>query len=115
MKKLKFYKYLADLIIKGEKTTTWRLFDDKDLHVGDQLILSITETGKEFAQAEILTVKEKKLSEITDEDYDGQVKYSSPEEMYKTFQGFHKDQSVGPDTLVKVIKFALIERGIEDM
>jgi hypothetical protein len=35
MKTLKFDHNLAQLILKGEKTTTWRLYDDKDLSVDD--------------------------------------------------------------------------------
>lgn len=41
MKTLKFRSHLADLILKGEKDVTWRLFDDKDLTIGDQLELLI--------------------------------------------------------------------------
>jgi len=31
MKTLKFREKLSKLILSGKKTTTWRLFDDKDL------------------------------------------------------------------------------------
>ncbi len=30
MKTLKFRKKLSELILKKEKTTTWRIFDDKE-------------------------------------------------------------------------------------
>ena len=35
MKTLKFRKELSELILKKEKTTTWRIFDDKDIKQGD--------------------------------------------------------------------------------
>jgi len=35
MKTVKFRPDLAQLIMDGKKTTTWRLFDDKDLQAGD--------------------------------------------------------------------------------
>jgi hypothetical protein len=31
MKTLKFYDNLIPLILSGEKTSTWRIFDDKNL------------------------------------------------------------------------------------
>jgi hypothetical protein len=39
MKKLKFRHHLVKEIVTGSKTVTWRLFDDKDLQVGDELEL----------------------------------------------------------------------------
>jgi ribonuclease HI len=37
VKTLKFNHDLAQLILKGEKTSTWRLYDDKDLSVDDSV------------------------------------------------------------------------------
>jgi uncharacterized protein YhfF len=37
MKTLKFNHELAQLILAGEKTSTWRLYDDKDLSVDDEI------------------------------------------------------------------------------
>ena len=37
MKTLKFDHDQAELIKAGEKTSTWRLYDDKDLSVDDQI------------------------------------------------------------------------------
>jgi hypothetical protein len=39
MKKLKLDHELATLVLRGEKTSTWRIFDDKDLSVNDRVIL----------------------------------------------------------------------------
>lgn len=36
MKTIKFTPELSEQIIAGTKTSTWRLFDDKDLTVGGQ-------------------------------------------------------------------------------
>ena len=37
MKTLKFTTQLVEKILSGEKTSTWRLFDDKDFKNGDNL------------------------------------------------------------------------------
>jgi uncharacterized LabA/DUF88 family protein/uncharacterized protein YqfB (UPF0267 family) len=68
-KTVKFRETLAELVLKGEKTATWRLFDDKDLKVGDLLNLQIWETGKDFAKAK----RKQFVSRIITGDYDAIV------------------------------------------
>ncbi len=94
------------MIQNGQKTATWRIFDDKDLQVGDDLELVEFETGEVFAKAEIVSVREKKMSEITDEDFDGHESYPSKEDMLKTYQGYYGDR-VSWDTVIKMITFKL--------
>lgn len=106
MKTLKFRQYLVPLILSGEKTSTWRLFDDKDLTVGDELEFLVKETGEPFARATIVKVIERPLGQLNEDEIEGHEKYSTPEEMYKTFSDFYKTD-VGPDTPVKVIWFKL--------
>lgn len=43
--------HLVPLVLSGEKTSTWRLFDDKDLQKDDDLLLINKATGDEFAKA----------------------------------------------------------------
>ena len=107
MKTLKFNANLADLILIGKKTVTWRIFDDKDLKVGDLLNLQVKETGKNFAKAEIIHIKEKKLGEITEEDQVGHEPFRNKDEMIKTYKKYYSDK-VESDTVVKIIKFKLI-------
>lgn len=107
MKKIKFSNELTTLILSGKKTSTWRLFDDKDLQLGDELIFVNKETGEEFAQAVIEGLKEKPLKELEDEDWKGHERYNSPEEMYQAFQSFYPDKKVNGDTLVKLINFKI--------
>ena len=108
MKTLKFTSDLAKKILTGEKTSTWRLFDDKDLKTGDELILIEKETGNQFAKALITESREKKFEELTDSDYDGQHKYANQEEMYEDFQKYYS-QTITPSTSVKIINFKLME------
>ncbi len=93
-------------ILEGRKTITWRLFDDKDLQVGDKLEFFNSETGEKFAEAEIVNIKEKKLGEIEDSNYEGQIRFNSQEEMIKHYRNIYGDK-VDLDTMVKIIRFKL--------
>lgn len=107
MKTLKFRKNLSKLILNGEKYVTWRLFDDKNITPGDIVSLLVWETKNEFAKAKILDIREKKLGDLEEEDWEGHEKFESDEEMYKEFSMYYK-REVGPDDIVKIIKFELI-------
>ena len=104
---MKFRRHLSEEIIKGRKTVTWRLFDDKDLKAGDALELIVWESGDKFADAEITEVREKKLGEIQEQDFEGHEKFESKEEMLETYRKYYGDK-VDWNTIVKTIKFNLI-------
>ena len=59
MKSLKFSPSLIPIILSGEKTSTWRLFDDKNLSTGDTLEFTNKETGAPFAHAIIVNVAQR--------------------------------------------------------
>jgi hypothetical protein len=107
MKTLKFAEHLVPMVLSGEKTSTWRLFDDKDLQVGDKIILVNKTTGENFSEAEIVNVEEKALGNIVDEDFDGHEKFESTEAMFTSYRGYYGDR-VTPETIVKMINFKLI-------
>lgn len=109
MKRLKFDADLIQRILSGEKTSTWRLFDDKDLSVGDKLGFVNVDDDFVFAKAVITDIKEKTFAEITKEDFETHEKYSSKEEMLKTYQGYYGDE-VNENSIVKIIIFEL-EKG----
>ncbi|MDO8260759.1 MAG: ASCH domain-containing protein, partial [Candidatus Magasanikbacteria bacterium] len=75
MKKIKFTDKLTNLILSGKKTSTWRLFDDKNLSEGDEVILVNKQTLEDFASAVIEGVAEKKLGELDDKDWEGHERY----------------------------------------
>lgn len=107
MKTLKFRKNLSELILKNEKTTTWRIFDDKDIKKGDIIKFLIWETKEEFANAKIVNVIEKKFKDLDEDDLDGHEKFSSKDKMYETYSTYY-NKTVDENTLVKIIKFNLI-------
>src|SRR3989344_5456248 len=106
MKTLKFKGFKAQWILDGTKTATMRLFDDKDLQVGDELELINSDNGEVFSKAVITEVIYKNLGEVEDVDLDGHEKWESREEMLGSLKKYYGD-SVGLDTEVKIIKFKL--------
>jgi hypothetical protein len=106
-KTLKFREYLIDHILNGEKKSTWRLFDDKDLKVGDKISLKNWKTGIEFASAEIVEIIEKKFIDLNQLDWVGHERYESDEEMYRKLSGYY-NRKVTEEDVVKIINFELI-------
>lgn len=107
MKTLKFKPYLVDKILKGEKTSTWRLFDDKNLQIEDELEFINKETLKTFGYAKITSLKVKTLGTLKEEDWIGHSKYNSDKEMYNDFRKFYGN-NVNKDTEVKILNFSFI-------
>ncbi len=106
MKTLKFVTHLADMIIAGEKTTTWRFFDEKEILEGDDFVFVNKETGKEFAHAVISEVKQKRFADVNDDDRLGHEKFKDREDMLETYKRYYGDR-INDDTLVKVVKFKI--------
>jgi len=107
MKTLKFRHHLAEEILQGRKIVTWRLFDDKNLKVGDKVELLYWETKEKFSDAEIINVREKKLGEIEEEDSEGHEKFESKDKMIETYRKYYGGK-VDLNTIVKIIKFKLL-------
>jgi hypothetical protein len=107
MKTLKFRKELSELILNGQKTSTWRLFDDKDLSVGDIVSFVVWETGEEFARVELIFVKETTFGQLTSNDWEGHETFESEEKMYKVYEEYYK-RPVDENSPVKIIKFRFL-------
>jgi len=109
MKTLKFKDYLVSKILDGSKIITWRLLDDKNLNIGDELLFINSDSGKEFAKAKIIGVREKKLGEITEADFEeGHEKYKSQDDMLAHYRDYY-GKKVDLSSVIKIIKYKLIE------
>jgi hypothetical protein len=107
MKTVKFRPVLAKLILEGKKTTTWRLFDDKDFQAGDAIELVNWETKEVFGHAVITEVTEKALKDLDGHDWEGHERFPTNEAMHAAYRTYYSGREVGPDTLVKIIHFKL--------
>jgi hypothetical protein len=105
-KTIKFRGFKAEWVLNGQKSSTIRLFDDKDLQTGDDVDLINADTGGVFAHATVTEVIAKKLSEITESDLIGHEKYESTDAMYASFRKFYGDR-VTPDTIAKIVRFKI--------
>jgi ribonuclease HI len=111
MKTLKLDHDLADLIRTGKKNSTWRINDDKDISVNDQvgLIDKVDPKDKStwyvFGIATVDRVVMKRLGEVAAEDFDAHESYSSPEKMYEAYRKYY-GPDIGPNTAVKIIHFS---------
>ena len=108
MKKLKFKSNLVTGILSGERTTTWRFFDDKNLSAGDQLSLLDAATGNEFAKAEIVHVNEKQLDQVVPSDFDDKRWVTDVAGMIKHFQPMYQEK-IASSSNVKIIAFKLLK------
>jgi hypothetical protein len=104
MKTLKFAPHLCEEIVRGEKTSTWRLFDDKDLQVGDTLRFINKESGEAIGTATIIGLRIKTLGTLDDADWEGHERFPSEGAMYETFRSYY-GEAVDADTEVKIVEF----------
>lgn len=105
-KTLKFDPELVPLVLSGEKSSTWRLWDDKDLTKGDMVELLNNHTLKPFAMAIISRVTEKRLGDLTEDDKKGHETFVNDQEMYQTYTKYY-NRPVDASTSVKIIWFEL--------
>lgn len=125
MKTLKLDHSLAQQVLNGEKNTTFRMFDDKDISVNDQVeiidkvISDKPETWQSIGVAQIEEVHQKRLGAMSGPDFDGHSKYSSEDELIQAFRNYYGER-VTADTPVKIIKFKFntenheIEKNVEN-
>jgi ribonuclease HI len=110
MKTLKFDHELAKLILTGEKTSTWRLYDDKDLSVDDEIRIvdkvdpNNADTWQVVGQGKITQITEKKLGNVTEEDMKGHEAFNSKEQMLNTYKDYYGER-VTFETPVKIVFF----------
>lgn len=110
MKTLKFEHNLAQLILKGKKVSTWRLYDDKDLTVNDDIRIidkvdsNDPNTWEIIGTAKITEIIEKRLQDVTEENMTGHELFATKKEMVKTYQKYYGSQVSGA-TPVKIIYF----------
>lgn len=107
-KKLHFVSKLIPLILNGSKTSTWRLWDDKNLQTGDIVDFLEAKTEKHFATAKLIKVTEKPIGKLTKTDKKGHEEFKSDEEMYKTYSRYYH-RTVTPETSIKILRFKLLK------
>ncbi len=108
MKTLKFTPELCLLIMAGSKTSTWRLFDDKDLQVGDSIEFINKKSLETIGTGVITQLSIKTLGTLAETDWVGHERFTSNEAMYQTYRSYYGDKVVDATTVVKLISFSFI-------
>lgn len=104
MKTLKFNTEKTEMIENGLKTTTWRVFDDKDLTVGDELKLINSDTKEMFGYATIDEIITKRIETMNDIDRIDHPSCKNNDDVVKMMQTFYGNR-IDNKTIVKVVKF----------
>ncbi|MFZ1626857.1 MAG: ASCH domain-containing protein [Candidatus Moraniibacteriota bacterium] len=97
---------MRDDLLQGKKTKTWRMFDEKNLGIGDEVQFIDADTGEPIAITVVTEMKEKKFGDIVESDFDGHNPYPSRENMLETYRGYYGEK-VGWDTIIKMLTFEL--------
>lgn len=111
MKTLKLDHKLAQEVIAGEKNNTWRLKDDKNLSVDDQVELidkvdpEKPETWRKIGVATINRIHEKRVMDIVPEDNEVHEAYGSMSVMLQIFRRYY-GEDVNENTPIKLIQFS---------
>lgn len=92
--------------MKGKKTTTWRLFDDKNLKSKDKLELIDRDSDESFGKAVIIDIQEKKIKDLTDQELKNHG-YASLGDMLDSHRVYYGHR-VNLQSEVKIIKFKLL-------
>jgi len=110
VKTLKFDHQYAQEILQGDKSSTWRLYDDKDLSVDDtvRIIDKVNDSDpaswKVIGDGRVTEVSEKKLSAVSEADMEGHEHFDSQDAMLEHYRGYYGPR-VSLETPVKIIKF----------
>ena len=104
MKLLKFDALQSELMISGVKWTTWRVGDEKQLEVGDEVLCINKDTDEAFGMANITAVRKKTFATLTAEDRDGHETFVAEADMYEIYRRYY-GCIIGPETLVTVAHF----------
>lgn len=110
MKSLKLDHELAEQVVKQGRSSTWRLYDDKDLTVNDEVELidkvnpTNPSTWKTIGTARINSITQKRLGEIEPQDFDKVDEPLSKDEILEKYQHYYGPQ-VGNESPVKIVRF----------
>ena len=106
MKPLKFKHEFVKEILECRKNTTWRLFDDKNLQINDEIELVDAENKENFGKARIIDIQEKSIKDLSVEELNNH-QYDNMDKMIESHRKYYGGK-VDLDTTVKIITFNLL-------
>lgn len=112
MKTLKLDHELVELVISGNKTSTWRVHDDKNLSVGDEVSIvdkvdpKLAETWKVIGTVRIHRIDAKRIDEVTMSEM-AEHGYMSTDNMVTVFKQYYGD-NISKATEIKLLYFEVV-------
>ena len=109
-KQLKFKHQPAQDILAGKKTVTFRFFDEKYIAVGDEVeVIDKVEKDNpaswlKIGTAHISSVTEKRVADLSTQDWEGHTTYDSLEQFMQTYSDMYS-RPIHMQTPVKIICF----------
>ena len=110
MKKLKLDHQAAQQVVNGQVSSTWRLYDDKDLTVNDTVVLIdkvdplAPQTWRVIGTGRITRVVEKRIGDIEQADMQAGEQFDSPEALLAAMRQRY-GANVEWDTAIKLVYF----------
>ncbi len=110
MKTLKFNHQMAQLIRDGRKTVTWRVNDEKNISVDDEVWIidkvdkKNPDTWLAIGTAKVSEILAKHLGDIQDDELGEAEHYATKQEMVDTFRKYY-GRDINEQTAVKIIHF----------
>ncbi len=106
MKILKFAPEQIDKILSNEYTSTWRLADEKNIQVDDEIQLINSENGQSFANIIVDKITIKRISDINETDMVGHAQYETKDDILNSFRKYYGN-NISFNSTVKIISFHL--------
>lgn len=105
---INFFPYYIDLLLKGKKNTTIRLYEKKHISVGD--VVSITSGWAdtdliELYKAKIISIKIKKVKDLNEKELQGESPDCKSPEAVQYVLGCIYKKVILPDDKIMLIKF----------
>lgn len=116
MKSLKLNHEFAQQVLAGQRTSTWRINDDKDLHVNEdvQLVDKVNplepSSWRPIGVARITTILEKQIGKVTQHDVAPGEQLKPLKALIEEYRGYYGHQ-VNAETPVKIITFTFTPMG----
>jgi len=110
MKKIILDHDLAQLVLEGTASSIWRLFDDTDLTVNDDVVFidkvdaSKPASWRVVGTGRINKVVQKRINDLRPADYVGNAKFAAPSEVLAALR-LEYGERVVMDTPIKIIDF----------
>ncbi len=102
---------MSQLILEGKKTVTWRVNDEKNISVDDDVWIidkvdkKNPDTWQVIGTARINEILAKRLGEVENDELGEGENYASKEEMVATFRKYY-GRDINAKTAVKIIHFS---------